>query len=75
MELAFFKETVMSKNVKLAADLVLIPLALGFAVPAFAESNVNETRALMNAKIGIADAVKTAEAETNGKAVDSGLND
>ena len=71
----------MLKN-KLIAGLVLIPLAAGIISPAFAEekaetgeANVNETQALMNAKISIADAIKTAEAEGKGKAVDSGLND
>lgn len=75
MEPALFKEIVMIKNDKRAAGLVLIPLALGLAVPAFAENNVNETQALMNAKISIADAIRAAEAEVNGKAIDSGLND
>ena len=67
---------------KLIAGLVLIPLAAGIISPAFAdekseagEANVNETQALMNAKISIADAIKAAEAEGKGKAVDSGLND
>lgn len=67
---------------KMLAGLVLIPLAIGVISPAFAEgksesgeSNVNETQALMNAKISIADAIKAAEAEGKGKAVDSGLND
>ncbi len=67
---------------KLLAGLVIVPLAAGIFSPAFAEStsetgeaNVNETQALMNAKISIADAIKAAEAEGKGKAVDSGLND
>ena len=67
---------------KLLAGLVLVPLAAGIISPAFAEvkseageGNVNETQALMNAKISIADAIKAAEAEGKGKAVDSGLND
>lgn len=67
---------------KMLAGLVLIPLAIGVISPAFAEgksesgeSNVNETQALMNAKISIADAIKAAEAEGKGKAIDSGLND
>jgi Peptidase propeptide and YPEB domain len=67
---------------KLVAGLVLFPLVVGIISPAFAEgksetgeSNVNETQALMNAKISIGDAIKTAEAEGKGKAVDSGLND
>lgn len=71
----------MLKN-KLIAGLVLIPLAAAIVLPAFAEgkseageSNVNETQVLMNAKISIADAIKAAEAEGKGKAVDSGLSD
>ena len=67
---------------KIVAGLVLIPLVAGILSPAFAESksetgetNVNETQALMNAKISIADAIKAAEAEGKGKAVDSGLSD
>lgn len=67
---------------KFIAGLVLIPLVAGVVSPAFAEgkseageSNVNETQALMNAKISIGDAIKTAEAEGKGKAVDSGLSD
>jgi len=64
----------------LVAVAFLVPLAM--AVPAFAEENaksgeaeVNETQAIMNAKIGIADAIRAAEAESKGKAVESGLND
>lgn len=71
----------MLKN-RLIAGLVLIPLAAAIISPAFAEgtseageTNVNETQALMNAKISIADAIKAAEAEGKGKAVDSGIND
>ena len=72
----------MIKSTKRVAGLFLIPLALGAAAPAFAESeneagenSVDETQALMNAKISIGDAIKTAEAEAKGRAVDSGLND
>ena len=39
------------------------------------ETQLNETQALMNAKISIADAIRAAEIETKGKAIDSGLND
>lgn len=67
---------------KLVAGLVLFPLVAGIISPAFAEgksetgeSNVNETQALMNAKISIGDAIKTAETEGKGKAVDSGISD
>jgi Zn-dependent metalloprotease len=67
---------------KLIAGIVLVPLIFGIAAPAFAEesgksgeSEVNETQALMNAKISIADAIRTAEAESKGKAIESGLND
>ena len=70
----------MTINKKLAIATILIPL--GFAFPAFAEENkgsgensVNETQAIMNAKISIADAIRAAEIESKGKAVDSGLND
>ena len=77
-----FEEKIMNFQNKMLAGLVLIPLAIGVISPAFAEgksesgeSNVNETQALMNAKISIADAIKAAEAEGKGKAVDSGLND
>ena len=66
----------------LVAAIFLVPLTIGLAVPAFAEENaesgegqVNETQALMNAKISIADAIRAAEIESKGKAVDSGLND
>lgn len=66
----------------LVAAVFLVPLTLGLAVPAFVEENaesgesqVNETQALMNAKISIADAIRAAEIESKGKAVDSGLND
>ncbi len=66
---------------KLVAGLVLFPLVVGIISPAFAEgesetgeTNVNETQALMNAKISVGDAIKTAEAEGKGKAVDSGLS-
>ena len=66
----------------LIAAAFLVPLAIGFAVPAFAEENaksgeaeINETQAIKNAKIGIADAIRAAEAESKGKAVESGLND
>ena len=69
-------------NRKLIVAFVLIPLALGLAVPTFAtesaesgEGQLNETQALMNAKISIADAIRAAEIESKGKAVDSGLND
>lgn len=69
-------------NRKLLIASVLVPLTLLFAAPAFAEesgekgeSSVNETQALMNAKISVADAIRTAESEAKGKAVDSGLND
>lgn len=72
----------MTISKKLVAAAVLMPLAAGIFSPAFAEgksetgeANVNETQALMNAKISIADAIKAAEAEGKGKAVDSGLND
>ena len=65
---------------------LLMPALLAGALltflPAFAEENaksgeaeVNETQAIMNAKIGIADAIRAAEAESKGKAVESGLND
>ncbi len=64
----------------LVAAAFLVPLAM--AVPAFAEENaksgeaeVNETQAIMNAKISIADAIRAAENESKGKAVESGLND
>ena len=67
---------------KLVSGLVIIPLIAGIISPAFAEgksetgeTNVNETQVLMNAKISIGDAIKAAEAEGKGKAVDSGLND
>lgn len=64
------------------AAVFLVPLTISLAVPALAEENggsgeaeVNETQALMNAKIGIADAIRAAETESKGKAVESGLND
>lgn len=57
-------------------------MTISVAVPAFAEENaeagenqVNETQAIMNAKISIADAIRAAETESKGKAVESGLND
>ena len=66
----------------LVAAVFLVPLTIGLAAPAFAEENaesgegqVNETQAIMNAKISIADAITAAEIESKGKAVDSGLND
>ena len=67
---------------KSAAAIVLIPLTFAFAAPAFAEENaesgeaqVDETQALMNAKISIADAIRAAETASKGKAVESGFND
>ena len=72
----------MTNSKKLMVGLILIPFSLGITVPAFAEENegsgegqVNETQAIMNAKISIADAIRAAEIESKGKAVDSGLND
>lgn len=66
----------------LVAAVFLVPLTISVAVPAFAEENaeagenqVNETQAIMNAKISIADAIRAAETESKGKAVESGLND
>jgi uncharacterized membrane protein YkoI len=64
------------------AAVFLVPLTISLAVPVLAEENegsgeaeVNETQAIMNAKIGIADAIRAAETESKGKAVQSGLND
>ena len=64
------------------AAVFLVPLAVTLAIPAVAEESggsgeaeVNESQALMNAKIGIADAIRAAEAKSKGKAVQSGLND
>lgn len=64
------------------AAIFLVPLTIGLAVPALAEENqgtgeaeVNETQAITNAKISIADAIRAAEAESKGKATESGLND
>lgn len=66
----------------IVAAAFLVPLTMSLAVPAFAEENaksgevqVNETQALMNAKISISDAIRAAEMESKGKAVNSGLND
>jgi uncharacterized membrane protein YkoI len=64
------------------AAIFLVPLTIGLAVPALAEENegtgeaeVNETQVIMNAKIGIADAIRAAETESKGKAAASSLND
>ena len=60
------------------AGLAAVPLALGVATLAKADKHsneVNETQAVMNAKISLADAIKVAEAEAKGKAVDSGVAD
>ena len=64
------------------AVVFLVPLTLTLAIPALAEESgasgeaeVNETQAIMNAKIGIADAIRAAETESKGRAVQSGLND
>ena len=73
----------MKINKTLLVALVITPLAFSFAAPSFSAENnsetgevqINETQALMNSKISIGDAIKTAEMESKGKAVDSGLND
>lgn len=60
------------------AGLAAIPLAFGVATLAKADKHsneVNETQAVMNAKISLADAIKVAETEAKGKAVDSGVAD
>ena len=66
----------------LVAAVFLVPLTMGLAVPAFAEekaesgeSQVNETQVLMDAKISLSDAIRAAEIESKGKAVETGLND
>ena len=71
----------MTINRKLIAGIVLVPLMFGIAAPVFAEdsgksgeSEINETQVLANAKIGLGDAIKTAETESKGKAIESGLN-
>ena len=71
---------IIGKN--LVAAIFLVPLTIGLAVPAFAEENaetgesqVNETQVLMDAKISLSDAIKTAEMASKGKAVESGLDD
>ena len=77
------KDVDMTLNKTLLAALVITPLAFGFATHSFSAENnaetgevqINETQALMNSKISIGDAIKTAEMESKGKAVDSGLND
>ena len=70
----------MIKRIALLAGILMLPLAS--TLPAFAESQaegsevqIDENQAIMNAKISIADAIRAAEAEGKGKAVDSGLND
>jgi hypothetical protein len=72
----------MMKHNKLLIGAFLLPLALVSVGPVFAaenadsgETQLDETQALMNSKISIADAIRTAEVETKGKAIDSGLND
>ena len=71
---------IIGKN--LVAAIFLVPLTIGLAIPAFAEekaesgeSQVNETQVLMDAKISLSDAIKTAEMASKGKAVESGLDD
>ena len=70
----------MIKRIALLAGILMLPLAS--TLPALAESQaegsevqIDETQAIMNAKISIGDAIRAAEAEGKGKAVDSGLND
>ena len=70
----------MIKRITLLVGILMLPLTS--TLPAFAESHaegsevqIDETQAIMNAKISIADAIRAAEAEGKGKAVDSGLND
>lgn len=72
----------MKMNKSILAALGVAGITLSLFIPAHAEENagsgesrVNETQALMNAKISIADAIRAAELEGKGKAVDSGLND
>ncbi len=60
------------------AGLAAVPLMIGVATLAKADKHGNETietETLMNAKISLADAIKVAETEAKGKAVDSGVND
>jgi uncharacterized membrane protein YkoI len=59
----------------------LVPLAWATAAPAFAEENgesgesaINETQALSSAKFTLIDAIRIAENETKGKAMDASLN-
>ena len=70
----------MIKRIALLAGILMLPLAS--TLPALAESQaegsevqIDETQAIMNAKISIGDAIRAAEAEGKGKAIDSGLND
>jgi hypothetical protein len=59
----------------------LVPLAWAMAAPAFAkenaesgESSINEAQALSSAKITLTEAIRIAENETKGKAMDASLN-
>jgi uncharacterized membrane protein YkoI len=72
----------MTLKYKLVGAALAAALAFGGIAPVLAaegteanESQMNETQVLMNAKISIADAIRAAETEAKGKAVDSGLND
>jgi hypothetical protein len=77
----FIEENFMSFGKIVIAAGFLVPLAWTVAAPAFAEENgesgesaINETQALSSAKFTLIDAIRIAENETKGKAMDASLN-